>query len=121
MFAAILVLTILVAVAALGGGLFFLLPLVLAPVAFGAVLTIGAVIFAVWLAFFALRIVLWTMLGVGGALVGLVVLPFALLAGVGALVIGLAPVWLPLLAIVLVVWALNRQHARQRLASPPAN
>lgn len=93
------------------GGAFLLLPMLLvAPLVLVAALAVGAVVFALWIAFALLRVALWMVLAVGGVVLGLVALPLVLIGGLGVLVVSLAPVWLPLLAIALVVWAANRSR-----------
>jgi hypothetical protein len=99
-----------VAAFVLFGGVF-----VLAPVAFALMLTVGALAFGLWLVWLVLRVAFWLVLGVGGALVAVVALPLVLLGGAAILVASLAPVWLPLLAIALVVWFANRRGAPRQL------
>lgn len=96
------------------GGVF-----ILAPVAFGLVLTVGALAFGLWLVWLVVRVAFWLVLGVGGALVALVALPLMLFGGAAVLVACLAPVWLPLVAIALVVWFANRRSTGPRQL--PAN
>ncbi|MDC8013918.1 hypothetical protein [Tahibacter soli] len=116
-----LIVTLMIAAALLFGGAFVLLPaLVFAPIVLVVALVAGAVAFALWLAFALVRVAFWVVFGVAAAAIGLVALPLVLVGGLGVLFLSLAPVWLPLLAIALVVWAVNRGQ-RQRLPAGAPN